>query len=205
MEPLITLVSRVAVIPEADIDTDVIFPARFLLITAKKGLGRYAFHDRRAASGGEASSFPLAPGAADPARILIAGANFGCGSSREQAVWALHDLGVRVILAPSFGEIFRSNCFKSGVLPITLPQPTLDLLQHADLLTIDLAARRAVAPGQAPVSFEVEDWRREALMNGWDDTAVLLKTQADAIAAFEDERRRQAPWLFRIPSRPTAI
>ena len=196
MEPLVNLTSRVAVIPEADIDTDTIFPARFLLLTVKKGLGRYAFHDRWTVSGVEAPGFPLIPGAADPARILIAGRNFGCGSSREQAVWALHDLGVRVILAASFGEIFRSNCFKSGVLPIVLPQADLDRLQTAGILTIDLATLTVAAPGLAPLAFEIEDWRREALMNGWDDVLVLLKTRADAIAIFEAARRAAAPWLF---------
>jgi 3-isopropylmalate dehydratase small subunit len=196
VDALLTLTSRVAVIPDADIDTDIIFPARFLLITAKKGLGRYAFHDKRFVDGREVPGFPLAPGVADPAQILIAGPNFGCGSSREQAVWALHDLGVRVILAASFGEIFRSNCFKSGVLPITLPQADLDRLRTAGPLTVDLVNRRVEAPGLAPLAFEIEDWRREALMNGWDDVLILLNTQADAIASFEESRRRQAPWLF---------
>ena len=196
MDALLTLTSRVAVIPGADIDTDIIFPARFLLITAKKGLGRFAFHDKRFVDGREVPGFPLAPGVADPAQILIVGPNFGCGSSREQAVWALHDLGVRVILAASFGEIFRSNCFKSGVLPITLPQADLNRLRTAGPLTVDLVNRRVEAPGLAALAFEIEDWRREALMNGWDDVLILLNTQADAIASFEEVRRRQAPWLF---------
>lgn len=196
MEPLVTLTSRLAVIPDADIDTDIIFPARFLLLTVKKGLGRYAFHDKRRVGGVEIAGFPLAPGAADPARILITGPNFGCGSSREQAVWALHDLGVRVILAASFGEIFRSNCFKSGVLPIILPQADLDRLLAAGTLTVDLAHQRIEAPGVTPLTFEIEDWRREALLNGWDDVLILLKTQGDAIASFEAGRRAEAPWLF---------
>jgi 3-isopropylmalate/(R)-2-methylmalate dehydratase small subunit len=196
MEPLVTLTSRAAVIPDADIDTDIIFPARFLLLTVKKGLGRYAFHDKRIVNGAEVPGFPLAPGATDPARILITGPNFGCGSSREQAVWALHDLGVRVVLAASFGEIFRSNCFKSGVLPITLPQADLNRLQAAGTLTVDLANRRIEAAGLAALTFEVEDWRREALMSGWDDVLILLNTQADAIASFEALRRVAAPWLF---------
>jgi 3-isopropylmalate/(R)-2-methylmalate dehydratase small subunit len=200
MEQFRTLTSRVAVIPDADIDTDIIFPARFLLLTVKKGLGRYAFHDKRLANGAGVAGFPPSPDETDPARILITGPNFGCGSSREQAVWALHDLGVRVILAASFGEIFRSNCFRSGVLPITLAQVDLDRLQAAGSVMVDLVGRRVDAPGVAPLAFEVEDWRREALMNGWDDVLTLLNTRAETIASYEASRRADAPWLFKSPA-----
>jgi 3-isopropylmalate dehydratase small subunit len=193
MEPFRTVTSELALLPDTDIDTDAIFPARFLLLTVKKGLGRYAFHDRRLADG---AAFPLSPDRTEGPRILIAGPNFGCGSSREQAVWALYDLGLRVILADSFGEIFRSNCFKSGLLPITLPQADLDRLAAFKTLTVDLLARRVHAPGLASLAFEVEDWRREALLQGWDEVLGLLNTQGDAIASFETGRRAAAPWLF---------
>ncbi len=196
MEPFVKLVSETVYLADADIDTDTIFPARFLLITVKVGLGRYAFYDKRVVNGTEVADFPLAPGAADPARILITGPNFGCGSSREQAVWAIHDLGIRAILAASFGEIFRSNCFKSGVLPVALAQADLDRLRVAGPVTIDLAQGLVWAPGVAPVTFQLEDWRRQALMNGWDDVTILLNSHAEAIDDFELARRREAPWLF---------
>jgi|HubBroStandDraft_3_1064219.scaffolds.fasta_scaffold250087_2 3-isopropylmalate/(R)-2-methylmalate dehydratase small subunit len=200
MKPLLTLSSPAAALPDADIDTDIIFPARFLLITAKAGLGRYAFFDRRAESAAAGRPFPLQIEGLDRPSILMAGPNFGCGSSREQAVWALRDLGIQAILAPSFGEIFRSNCFKSGVLPITLSAndlAPLDALQSTGtVVTIDLVERRIRADGLPTLSFEIEDWQREALMNGWDDVLVLLNTQATAIAAFERSQSAQAPWLY---------
>ncbi len=121
MDPFTRVTAAVASLPDRDIDTDIIFPARFLLITEKIGLGRYAFYDRRLQEGVEQSDFPLQPGGC---AIVVAGNNFGCGSSREQAVWALTDLGVRCIIAPSFGEIFQANCYRNGLLPISLPETT---------------------------------------------------------------------------------
>ncbi len=191
------LTSRVARLPDADIDTDVIFPARFLLITEKTGLGRYAFLDKRFQNGIERDDFPLRPGLVDPPRILVTGDNFGCGSSREQAVWALHDLGVRCILSTSFGEIFQSNCFKSGVLPIALPPETLSALASEAILTIDLIGSEIIPGNGRRIPFQIQDWRREALIHGWDDVSTLINTKSDAIAAFEATRRYAAPWLFR--------
>jgi 3-isopropylmalate dehydratase small subunit len=199
MEALTVIASRVAQMPDADIDTDIIFPARFLLITEKQGLGRYAFHDRRYQSGVERADFPLGAGTDGPARILIAGENFGCGSSREQAVWALHDLGVRVILAPGFGEIFQANCFRNGILAVTLPRPTLDALPGALHLTVDLTASVIRLPDGETIAFAVAPWRRDALLNGWDEVMTLLSTKSAAIAAFEQARRDAAPWLFPSP------
>jgi len=196
MEPLTVIASRVARLPDPDIDTDIIFPARFLLITEKQGLGRYAFHDRRYQGGVERADFPLRAGAEGPARILIAGANFGCGSSREQAVWALHDLGVRVILAHSFGEIFQANCFRNGILAVTLPSPTLDALAGALHLTVDLTESVIRLPDGDMVQFAVAPWRREALLNGWDEIGIILNQQASGIVAFENSQRAAKPWLY---------
>jgi 3-isopropylmalate/(R)-2-methylmalate dehydratase small subunit len=200
MEALTRITSRAAILPDADIDTDIIFPARFLLITTKVGLGHYAFYEKRYEKGVEKPDFPLSQVSARSVQILITGANFGCGSSREQAVWALRDLGVRVILAPSFGEIFYSNCFKSAVLPIALTPDELAPLSAAAaanrLIKVNLVRCEISAPNTPTVKFHLEDWRRYALLKGWDEVLTLLNTQAEALTAFERRHRADAPWLF---------
>lgn len=190
-----TIVSGPAVsLPDTDIDTDIIYPARFLLITEKRGLGRYAFHDRRADPG-----FPITGDTAPP--ILIAGANFGCGSSREQAPWAIGDLGIRAIIAPSFGEIFFGNCFRNGLLPIRLaPALVADLHTLATRgheISVDLVARHIRVDGQPPIAFEVAVDQRESLINGWNETTRLLALHSQDIAHFETVQRRSAPWLWK--------
>jgi 3-isopropylmalate dehydratase small subunit len=184
MEKFTRLTAPTACLPDANIDTDIIFPARFLLITEKIGLGRYAFHDKRR----------LAPPAGTS--ILIAGDNFGCGSSREQAVWALADLGIRCVISTGFGEIFRSNCFRNGILPIILSDELVARLGTAATLTVDLERRELTDPEGRTEAFDVEPWQREALLNGWDEVLTILYREADAIARFEARRRSDAPWLF---------
>jgi 3-isopropylmalate dehydratase small subunit len=196
MDPFATLSAPVAHLPEPDVDTDIIFPARFLLITEKIGLGRYAFFERRYRNGVERDDFPLRAGPAGPAGILVAGANFGCGSSREQAVWALADLGLRCIIATSFGEIFQSNCYKNGLLPIVLPAAAWSSLRASTRLTVDLRQCRIIDAEGGTIAFEIPAWRRDALLNGWDEVLTLLNTRADTITAFETSRRAAAPWLF---------
>jgi 3-isopropylmalate dehydratase small subunit len=195
MTPLVTVTGRALSLPDADIDTDIIYPARFLLITEKQGLGRYAFHDRRDVPG-----FPLAPGVESAPPILVAGPNFGCGSSREQAPWALAGLGIRVIIAESFGEIFFSNCFKNGQLPICLDPQTISRLRVAiDSSTdfvVDLEAKTLTVGDDAPMPFAVDDGRREALLNGWNDIARIRALHGANIAAFEAAQRTNAPWLW---------
>lgn len=194
MTPLITVSGAAWSLPDADIDTDIIFPARFLLITEKKGLGRYAFHDRREAG------FHLAPEADCAEPILIAGPNFGCGSSREHAPWALAGLGIRVIVAESFGEIFYSNCFKNGMLPIVLNALLVaDLRAAAEAgatIDVDLTARTITAAGKASILFEVPEERREALLNGWNEIARIRALHAEHIATFEAGQRSAMPWLW---------
>jgi len=195
------LISRAAPMPNADIDTDIIFPARFLLITEKTGLGRYAFYDwRYGADGGAKPEFVLNQAAYRDAKILICGDNFGCGSSREHAPWALRDLGVTCLISTSFGEIFRANCFKNAMLPIVLaPQPWADLLRLASAggqLEVDLTTCTILGPDIAPIPFEIEPSRREALLEGWDEIAIALRKDADHIAAFEQRQRRDQPWLY---------
>ena len=193
MRPLTTVTGEAISLPDADIDTDIIYPARFLLLTEKKGLGACAFADRRSEPG-----FPIREKEDRP--ILIAGPNFGCGSSREQAPWAIGDLGIRVIIAESFGEIFYSNCFRNSMLPIRLAPAAVERLRaHAEaggVISVDLAARTVTAEGQPPVTFDVADDQREALLNGWNDTTRILALHSAQISAFEGAQRRIAPWLW---------
>jgi 3-isopropylmalate dehydratase small subunit len=196
-----TVTGPAAAMPEENIDTDIIFPARFLLLTAREGLGKHAFHDRRYhADGTEVAGYVLNT---DPFRsppVIVAGANFGSGSSREQAVWALHGLGVRAVIAPALGEIFHNNCLRNGVIPIILPPETVaQLLGHAaagTAFTVDLEAQTVTVAGQPPIPFAIPPERRLALLNGWDETDLVLARYADDITAFENTQRQTQPWLY---------
>jgi len=195
------LTSRAAPMPTADIDTDIIFPARFLLITEKTGLGRYAFYDwRYGADGKPVPEFVLNQPAFGGAKILVCGDNFGCGSSREHAPWALRDFGLTCLISTSFGEIFRANCFKNAMLPIVLPpEPWAELMRLATEgveLDVDLVACTISGPGITPIAFDVDPSRREALLEGWDEIAIALRKDADAITAFEQRQRLTQPWLY---------
>ena len=205
MEAFTQLTSIAASLPEANVDTDIIFPARFLLLTEKTGLGKYAFYERRyGLNGVEIVDFPLNREPYRSSQILLAGDNFGCGSSREQAPWALRDLGFRSIISTGFGEIFYSNCFRNGMLPIVITAEQLAILQRESAaekpLTIDLI-NRCLRPHQdKPMPFQLADWRRNALINGWDEISMILNQEADQIAAFEARQRQLMPWLYDIPA-----
>jgi 3-isopropylmalate/(R)-2-methylmalate dehydratase small subunit len=200
MQPFTRLSGRAIPLPEENIDTDIIFPARFLLVMEKQGLGRYLFYDRRFTAAGVAreqsvfddSQYRDAP-------ILIAGANFGCGSSREQAVWALAGFGIRCVIAPSFGEIFHSNCFKSGVLPIVLSQSLiLDLVKRSlggAIFDIDLNSQTIATSDGLVLSFTVEADRRAALLDGMDEIDMILRDELQAIESFEAGHDLAQPWL----------
>ena len=194
MTPLKTVTGQAVSLPDADVDTDIIYPARFLLITEKQGLGRYAFADRRGQPG-----FPFRDhGEQRP--ILIAGPNFGCGSSREQAPWAIGDLGIRVIIASSFGEIFYSNCFRNGMLPIRLAAAEVERLraqaEAGATIRVDLERQIIEAATLPPIAFDIAAERREALLMGWNDTLRILTLHGQDIAQFETAQRRAAPWLW---------
>lgn len=202
MQPFTTLTAIAAPLVEADVDTDIIYPARFLTITEKKGLGRYAFHDRRYdGQGRELADFILNRDPWRHAGILVAGPNFGCGSSREQAPWAILDLGIRCIIAPSFGEIFRGNCYRNGMLPVTVGEA-----DHAALLSdasagaslhVDLNARTITRPDGSTVAIAIDDGKRDALLNGWDEVMGILNLYAGTIDRYEQDRRVRLPWLTR--------
>ena len=195
MIPFTRLTSRAVPLPEANVDTDIILPARFLLRTEKRGLGRFAFFDRRR-SGGFAGDDPRFAGA----QILVAGGNFGCGSSREHAPWALADLGYRCIVAPSFGEIFRANCLRNGMLPVVLAdaqwQRVLAAAQQFDTIAVDLIERRIELRGGPAIAFVSPDGEREALLGGLDEIDGIIARHADSISAYETRQRQTQPWLW---------
>ena len=195
MEKLDRVKSVAAPLLENAIDTDVIFPARFLLLLNRDGLGRHAFNERR----GGSDPFVLDTPPYDTARILVTGETFGTGSSREQAVWALADLGIRCIVARSFGEIFFSNCFKNRVLPIVLSDAAIAPVERAALageeIEVDLPTQRLTLSDGTTLGFDVDPHRKHALLAGLDEVDAILAQEADAIAAHEDRRARETPWM----------
>jgi 3-isopropylmalate/(R)-2-methylmalate dehydratase small subunit len=191
-EPLKTLTSKVLVLSQANIDTDQIIPARFLTTTESKGLGAKAFYDWRYEADGSAKPEAVL-NRIDPAehRILLAGDNFGCGSSREHAPWALHDYGFRAVVSTSIADIFTSNALKNGFLPVVVDQATWDdLAAHPDQpVTIDLETQEVRRGNHAPVAFTVEPFARQCLLDGV-DTLGWLQKHMPVIEAYE---RAQAP------------
>jgi 3-isopropylmalate/(R)-2-methylmalate dehydratase small subunit len=194
MEPVRTLQGVAAPLPMVNVDTDMIIPKQFLKTLARTGLKRGLFHELRG------PDFVLDRPAYARARILVAGANFGCGSSREHAAWALADFGIRAVIAPSFADIFKSNCLKNGIMPITLPQEDVDALMDDAgrganaVLSIDLEAQQITRPDGAVIGFAIDPFARQCLLNGWDDIDLTLRHEGD-IAAFEAKRKTQMPWL----------
>lgn len=200
MTPFTPLESRVAWLDEDNIDTDAILPARFLLLLEKSDFGRHLFHDRRhAADGKPQPDFILDRREFEGARILLGRRNFGCGSSREHAVWAIEGHGIRCVIAISFGEIFHANCLKNGVLPITVTEEAHALLlaaaRRGEPFRVDLAAQRLHAAGRDWAITLAED-ERLALLNGWDEVERILQMHGDDITAFESRHRAAQPWLF---------
>jgi 3-isopropylmalate/(R)-2-methylmalate dehydratase small subunit len=198
MKPFTTIESHAAYLPATNIDTDIIFPARYLLLLDREGLGQYLFRDRRYEDDGTpVPDFVLNRAPFTDAKVLIAGSGFGCGSSREQAVWALTGHGICCVIAPSFGEIFASNSLKNGLLPLILSEElTADLGARAEggaIFTIDLQNRVLKVDGEAVAPIEIQ---RQALLNGWDETDILVKEEGERIAAFEQNHRAAQPWLF---------
>ena len=205
MEPFIRLTAVAAPLDLANVDTDRILPARFLRKPRSGGYGGFLFHDLRLTPGGaERPDFVLNLAAYREARILVAVENFGCGSSREGAVWALLDRGFRAVIAPSFGDIFRGNCFNNGILPVVLPGERVAALQEAlhaspgARMTIDLDSQIVVGPDGAQDRFAVDPFRKECLLRGRDEIALTLEHEA-AIAAYESRRRTEFPWLAEWP------
>jgi 3-isopropylmalate/(R)-2-methylmalate dehydratase small subunit len=202
MEKFTNLTSVAVPMPAINIDTDMIIPARFLKTIHRKGLGKNLFDSQRyRPDGSENPDFVLNKPAYRQAQILVAGPNFGCGSSREHAPWALLDFGIRVVIAPSFADIFYANCFKNGILAIALPQEICDqLLDDARKganarLSVDLTAQTITRPDGSTVPFELDPFRKQALLDGLDEIGLTEKKNT-TIRAFEDKARASQPWLW---------
>ena len=198
MKAFTTLTSPTAVLTKPNIDTDIIIPARHLKTITRAGLGQYAFESLRYDADGAKKPNPLDESVAAGAEILVVGENFGCGSSREHAVWAIADMGVRAIIGLSFADIFRGNCKKNGVLAaVVSPETHAALLGNGmggGTITIDLREKTLTSAGRS-YPFSVADDVRDALLEGRDDISDTLD-HADAIAAFEDRQKLSQPWLY---------
>ncbi|GLS27529.1 3-isopropylmalate dehydratase small subunit [Marinibactrum halimedae] len=211
MKAFTQLSGIVAPMDRANVDTDMIIPKNFLKSIKRSGFGKNLFDELRYLDEGQPDQdcsgrpinpeFPLNFPRYQNAQILLARENFGCGSSREHAPWALDDYGFRCVIAPSFADIFYNNCFKNGLLPIELPSSALDSLFQAlydnegFTLNIDLAAQTVTTPAGQVYTFEVDEFRKHCLLNGLDDIGLTLQ-EADAIREYEERVKAQRPWLF---------
>ena len=201
MEKFTTLSATAAPLPMRNVDTDMIIPKQFLKTIKRTGLGTSLFHELRLNQDGTPNpDFVLNKPAYKDANILITGDNFGCGSSREHAPWALLDYGFRCIIAPDFADIFYNNCFQNGILPIKLPQEDVDkLMDDAErganaVITIDLEAQEIRGPDGGVIKFDIDPFRKHCLLNGLDNIALTLEKQ-DAIGAYEARAKAAHPWL----------
>jgi 3-isopropylmalate/(R)-2-methylmalate dehydratase small subunit len=205
MQPFTTLTGIAAPLPLINVDTDKIIPAHWLKTIKRTGLGVGLFETLRYdGEGKERPDFVLNREPYRQATILIAGPNFGCGSSREHAPWALMDFGIRCVIASGFADIFHNNCYKNGILPITLPQDQVDLLMKEaenapnPTFTIDLEACEIRRPqGNEPIKFAIDPGNRDKLLQGLDEIGTTLTTRAAAIDRFESGQRAAQPWHYR--------
>ena len=201
MTPFTTLTGIAAPLPQVNVDTDMIIPKQYLKTIQRTGLGKGLFDEMRYRDdGSENPDFVLNKPAYRNAEILVAGENFGCGSSREHAPWALLDFGIRCVIAPSFADIFFNNCFKNGILPIVLPQEDVDrLMDDAErganaVVTVDLQNQEITGPDGGRIGFEVDSHRKRCLLEGLDDIGLTLE-KASAIDGFERNAAQSRPWV----------
>ena len=202
MEKFTTLTGVAAPMNKINVDTDMIIPKQFLKTIQRAGLGKHLFDEMRFdRDGNEVEDFVLNKPAYRDAQILVAGDNFGCGSSREHAPWALLDFGIRCVISTSFADIFYNNCFKNGILPIKVSKEDLDkLMDDAErganaTLTVDLGNQKIFGPDGGEVSFEMDAFKKKCLLNGLDDIGLTMKNK-DKIENFEDQNKTSQPWLF---------
>lgn len=200
MEKFDKLSGSAAPLPLINVDTDMIIPKQFLKTIKRSGLGVHLFDEMRYKDdGSEVEDFVLNKDQYRGAKILIAGENFGCGSSREHAPWAIMDFGFRCIIAPSFADIFYNNCFKNGILPIALPQEQIDLLMDDAqrganaIVDIDLENQTIKGPDGGTINFEIDPFRKDCLLKGLDDVGLTLEKE-DRITSFEAARSQSQPW-----------
>lgn len=198
MQKFKTLNAVAAPLPIDNVDTDMIIPKQFLKTIKRTGLKEGLFYEMRfRVDGTRVDDFVLHNAPYDHAEILVSGANFGCGSSREHAPWALADFGIRCVIAPSYADIFFNNCFKNGILPVVLPQEQVDTLmgyaKTGGKISVDLETQKIVA-GNHQFSFDVEPFRKHCLLNGLDDIGLTLE-KLPAIAEYEKTQKARTPWL----------
>jgi len=201
MDKFTQLTGVAAPLPMINVDTDKIIPKQYLKTIERKGLGKGLFDEMRYKSdGSENPEFVLNKPAYRQSKILVAGENFGCGSSREHAPWALLDFGIRCVISTSFADIFYNNCFKNGILPVKLPQHEVDKLMDDArkganaVLTVDLEKQEITRPDGEKIRFEVDAFRKHCLVNGLDDIGLTMQKSA-AIDGFEAKRKAAQPWL----------
>ncbi len=201
MDKFDKLTGVAAPMPLVNIDTDMIIPKQFLKTIKRSGLGVNLFDEMRYdQDGNEIEDFVLNKPAYRNAEIIVAGDNFGCGSSREHAPWALLDFGVRCVISTSFADIFFNNCFKNGILPIVLPQEDVDkLMDDANrganaVISVDLEKQTITGPDGGTISFEVDAFKKHCLLNGLDDIGLTMQ-KANAIDTFEESYGKSAPWV----------
>jgi 3-isopropylmalate/(R)-2-methylmalate dehydratase small subunit len=200
MDKFTTLTGVAAPLPITNIDTDMIIPKQFLKTIKRTGLGKSLFFEMRYDESGKPNpDFVLNQPSWQKAQILVAGDNFGCGSSREHAPWALLDFGIRCVISTSFADIFYNNCFKNGILPIKLPQEDVDKLMDDArrganaTITVDLEAQEIKGPDGGVIKFDIDPFRKHCLLNGLDDIGLTLEKQ-DAISAYESKLAESRPW-----------
>ena len=199
MQAFTTLTAIAAPLPMINVDTDMIIPKQFLRSIKRTGFGVSLFNDLRYnEDGSEKPDFVLNREPYRDAHILVAGDNFGCGSSREHAPWALLDFGIRCVIAPSFADIFFNNCFKNGILPVVLKQENVDKLISAaeagKQISVDLEQQKISAEGLDDIAFDIDPFRKKCLLEGLDDIALTLEKK-DAINAYEAKRQNERSWL----------
>ena len=201
MEKFTKLTGVAAPLPMINIDTDMIIPKQFLKTIKRTGLGKSLFFEMRYDDqGNEIEEFVLNQPAYRNAEILVTGDNFGCGSSREHAPWALLDFGIRCVVATDFADIFYNNCFKNGILPIKLPQEDVDKLMEDAArganatVTVDLEKQEISGPDGGTIKFDVDAFRKHCLINGLDDIGLTLE-KSDKIDSFETKSKAEQPWL----------
>jgi 3-isopropylmalate/(R)-2-methylmalate dehydratase small subunit len=201
MQKFDTLTSVAAPLPMINIDTDAIIPKQFLKTIKRTGLGQYMFYELRFDDAGTEKTYLVLNKPPDrKAEILVTGENFGCGSSREHAPWALLDFGIRCVIAPSFADIFYNNCFQNGVLPIKLPQSDIDkLLDDASrganaTVTVNLEKQEIRGPDGGVIHFDIDSFRKRCLLEGLDNIGLTMKKES-AISAFEKKAHAARPWL----------
>jgi 3-isopropylmalate/(R)-2-methylmalate dehydratase small subunit len=199
MTPFTSLTATAAPLPLMNIDTDMIIPKQFLKTIKRTGLGGSLFYEMRYDMDGKiVPDFVLNRAPYTQAQILVAGANFGCGSSREHAPWALLDFGITCVIAASYADIFYNNCFKNGILPVVLPQAQVDVLlkiaEAGQPITVDLPSQ-TVSAGDQSFAFEVDAFRKHCLINGLDDIGLTLEHEKN-ITTFEQKQNAALPWLY---------